>query len=64
MMENFFSILDDYKDDTTSHAEYVEWVQEQLPRVLLGIGETLLTLERHADAADAYSRATGQIQQR
>jgi hypothetical protein len=53
MMENSFSILDDYKDDTTSHTEYVEWVQEQLPRVLLGIGDTLSALERHADAADA-----------
>jgi tetratricopeptide (TPR) repeat protein len=65
MMENSFSILDDYKDDTTSHiSEYVEWVQEQLPRVLLGIGDTLSALERHADAADAYSRALEVRQER
>ena len=32
-------------------------MNDQLPRVLLGIGDCLSALQRHADAADAYSRA-------
>lgn len=36
---------------------YLDWVNDQLPRVLLGIGDCLSALQRHADAADAYSRA-------
>jgi tetratricopeptide (TPR) repeat protein len=35
----------------------MEWTKDQLPRVLLGIGDCLSALQRHADAADAYSRA-------
>jgi tetratricopeptide (TPR) repeat protein len=70
MMEDAFSILEDYKDkhcnelsnsssslSSSSQPNYLSWVQEQIPRVLLGIGDTLSTLQRHADAADAYSRA-------
>jgi tetratricopeptide (TPR) repeat protein len=56
MMENAFSILDEYRS-STSNIQYKDWVEEQYPRVLLGIGDTLSALERHADAADAYSRA-------
>lgn len=56
MMENSFSIMEEYKDDD-KETIYQAWVKESLPRVLLGIGDTLSTLDRHADAADAYSRA-------
>eukprot|EP00536_Pseudo-nitzschia_multiseries_P009336 jgi/Psemu1/297217/fgenesh1_pm.258_\ len=66
MMENSFSILEEYNDRDREQGEdptpgedrpYAQWVREQLPRVLLGLGDTLSTLDRHADAADAYSRA-------
>ena len=59
MMENSYSILDVYKESIAigGDSKYVEWVKEQLPRVLMGIGDTLSKLNRHADAADAYSRA-------
>jgi tetratricopeptide (TPR) repeat protein len=72
MMENAYSILDDYNEtfqngasrseanpasEPAATADYTEWVKDQLPRVLLGIGDTLSTLGRHADAADAYSRS-------
>jgi len=60
MMENSFSILDAYKDGVGKEGfdtKYAEWVKGQLPRVLMGIGDTLSKLNRHADAADAYSRA-------
>ena len=72
MMENSFSILEEYKDAASRQQQqssssssvaaaaatnYQGWVGEQLPRVLLGIGDTLSALEKHADAADAYSRA-------
>jgi tetratricopeptide (TPR) repeat protein len=65
MMENAFSILEEYKSTSSSgttavdanHKDYREWVDEQLPRILLGLGDVLSTMNRHADAADAYSRA-------
>ena len=59
MMENSFSILEEYKVSIGKEGDskYSEWVKEQLPRVLMGIGDTLSKLDRHADAADAYSRA-------
>lgn len=66
MMENSFSISEEYNDTigkgeedngTNDINKYSEWVKGQLPRILLGIGDTLSTLNRHADAADAYSRA-------
>ncbi|VEU36188.1 unnamed protein product [Pseudo-nitzschia multistriata] len=62
MMENSFSILEEYKEKAGKGAagdndQYSNWVSEQLPRILLGLGDTLSTLNRHADAADAYSRA-------
>lgn len=60
MMENAFSILDEYHESHSSKANgqngYGEWELEQRPRVLLGIGDCLSALGRHADAADAYSR--------
>lgn len=34
----------------------VPWVEEQLPRVLGGIGDVLSALGRHPDAVDAYTR--------
>ena len=54
MMENAYSILDNYQEQEDSN--YNEWLSEQLPRVLLGIGDALSAMGRHADAADAYSR--------
>lgn len=68
MMENAFSILEEYEEsnekeeaDNTrkddDEKKYYDWVKEQIPRVLLGIGDTLSTLSQHADAADTYSRA-------
>ncbi len=64
MMENAYSIMDDYQAQTDSEStnrdsqsEYLSWTKDQIPRVLLGIGDCLSSLERHADAADAYSRA-------
>ena len=59
MMENAFSIMEEYNASTTasSSTNYKDWVEEQLPRVLTGLGDVLSTLSRHADAADAYSRA-------
>jgi len=59
MMENSFSILDVYKESIGigGDKKYLEWVKEQLPRVLMGIGDTLSKMDRHADAADVYSRA-------
>eukprot|EP00980_Cylindrotheca_fusiformis_P018961 scaffold6350_cov117-Cylindrotheca_fusiformis.AAC.6 len=56
MMENSFSIMEEYKSDS-KETKYQAWVKESLPRVLLGIGDTLSAMDRHADAADAYSRA-------
>jgi len=68
MMENAFSILEEYEESNENEEEentkndddekkYYDWVKEQIPRVLLGIGDTLSTLSQHADAADTYSRA-------
>jgi tetratricopeptide (TPR) repeat protein len=61
MMENAFAILEDYHDqpeeDGGGGKKYEGWTKEQLPRVLLGLGDTLSALGRHADSADAYSRA-------
>ena len=59
MMENSFSILEEYKDKSDNEGDntYLEWVKDQLPRIMMGIGDTLSKLDRHADAADVYSRA-------
>ena len=58
MMENAFSIMEEYSSNDSSGAkDYKSWVEEQLPRVLTGLGDVLSTMTRHADAADAYSRA-------
>jgi len=64
MMENSFSIVEEYKEKSRESLsgdncskQYLEWVKKQFPRILLGLGDTLSTLKRHADAADAFSRA-------
>mmetsp|Transcript_12075 Transcript_12075/g.28619 ORF Transcript_12075/g.28619 Transcript_12075/m.28619 type:complete len:358 (+) Transcript_12075:105-1178(+) len=58
MIENSFSILEEYKDSTgKGDNKYAKWVERQLPRILVGIGDNLSKLNRHGDAADAYSRA-------
>jgi tetratricopeptide (TPR) repeat protein len=56
MMENAYAILDNYQEQEQGDYNYNEWLSEQLPRVLLGIGDALSAMGRHADAADAYSR--------
>jgi hypothetical protein len=48
---------DNNDDENKKICKYYGWVKEQIPRILLGIGDTLSTLSRHADAADAFSRA-------
>jgi hypothetical protein len=56
--ENENSTRNDNNDDENrKKCKYYDWVKEQIPRILLGIGDTLSTLSRHADAADAFSRA-------
>jgi len=65
MMENAFSIMDQYiyshtQSSTTSSQNnypYISWCQIQMPRVLCGIGDIYSFLKQHADAADAYIRA-------
>ena len=36
---------------------HLDWIEEQLPRILTGIGDVLAELNRSADAVDAYTRA-------
>eukprot|EP00934_Nitzschia_sp_Nitz4_P002591 Nitzschia sp. Nitz4//scaffold2_size372955//67270//68310//NITZ4_000376-RA/size372955-processed-gene-0.477-mRNA-1//-1//CDS//3329546635//2581//frame0 len=55
MMENAYSILEESQEG--SAPKYVPWIKEQKPRILLGLGDCLSALSRHADAADAFSRA-------
>lgn len=55
MMETAWSILD--QASASSSTSYQEWREEQVPRVLTGIGDVLSSESRHADAADAYLRA-------
>mmetsp|Transcript_18174 Transcript_18174/g.43933 ORF Transcript_18174/g.43933 Transcript_18174/m.43933 type:complete len:425 (+) Transcript_18174:182-1456(+) len=68
MMESAFSILQLYEEDatTTSTADnssgddktnYLSWVLDQLPRVLMGIGDVLSSLGRFPDATDVFTRA-------
>jgi hypothetical protein len=64
MMETTWSVLDVYvqSSNQTKSSQYQTWATEQIPRVLTGIGDVLSALERHGDAADAYSRALGHRQ--
>lgn len=55
MMETAWSILDASMEDPK--VKYAGWVEEQLPRVLIGIGDVLSLQGRHADSVDAYLRA-------
>jgi tetratricopeptide (TPR) repeat protein len=64
MMATCYGILDQYSDSARTgdspdspDADFGGWVEEQLPRVLTGIGDALSHLKRHADAADAYLQA-------
>ena len=65
MMETAFAVLDNYvqsaavaaSDDNDTSFPYLSWAQrEYLPRFLTNIGDVLSTLDRHADAADVYTR--------
>ena len=65
MMETAFAVLDNYvqsaavaaSDDNCTSFSYLSWAQrDSLPRFLTNIGDVLSTLERHADAADVYTR--------
>ena len=64
MMETAWSILDVYLNTpidsniaNDKRPSYSEWAMQELPRYLTGIGDALTSLERFADAADAYARA-------
>lgn len=58
MMETAWSILDKHTEGVAcSERNYGEWVNEQLPRYLTGIGDALSSVYRHADSVDAYCRA-------
>lgn len=62
MMEIAWAILDECQQNKEEQSEWIiynTWIQQQIPRVLTGIGDVLSSLDRHADAADAYSRALG-----
>lgn len=41
---------------TSKPKPHLAWVADQLPRTLSGIGDVLLSLRRHADGVDAYTR--------
>lgn len=56
MMETAWSIVDNYLESPLSE-KYIAWCKDQSPRFLVGIGDVLSCLERHADSADAYLRA-------
>lgn len=59
IMETAWAILDECQQTNPEDMAnlYSEWIREQVPRILTGIGDVLSSLQRHADAADAYSRA-------
>lgn len=57
MMETAWAILDRSVEEDDSI--YEAWTKEQTPRILVGIGDVLSSLGRHADAADVYCRAQG-----
>lgn len=72
MMENAWSILDEHvngnaadkavtqnekKSTDSRSSSYTSWAKEQLPRILIGIGDVLSFMNRHADAAAAYIRS-------
>ena len=58
LMENAWSILDEHYNETTkTNTKYKHWIENQIPRYLIGIGEILSIQKRHADAVDAYTRA-------
>jgi tetratricopeptide (TPR) repeat protein len=59
MMETAWSILDreTISSSASSAVSYPDYIKEQVPRTLTGIGDVFSALNRHADAADAYLRA-------
>lgn len=59
MIENAFSIMDQYlhSNEDKKNAPFQSWCQNQIPRILTGIGDLYSFLKRHADAADSYIRA-------
>ena len=47
---------DNSGNNNSNNKSLVSWVEEQLPRVLGGIGDVLSALGRYPDAVDAYTR--------
>ena len=47
---------DNSGNNNSKNKSLVSWVEEQLPRVLGGIGDVLSALGRYPDAVDAYTR--------
>jgi hypothetical protein len=57
MMETAWSIIDKHIQDLKDKDESPsQWISNQLPRMLLGIGDILSDWERHVNAADVKMR--------
>ena len=67
-MENAFAIIYEYmsnfnsKDNSNISSDrsaniYLEWVNDQIPRILTGIGDLFVSSDRFAEGVDAYTRA-------
>jgi len=61
MMENSWAILYEAvkksKENETKEKDFISWAEDQLPRILIGIGDVHSFRKNHADATDAYIRA-------
>jgi tetratricopeptide (TPR) repeat protein len=65
MMETAWSIIDEWnqKKNNSLTIMYHRWIQEEIPRILTGLGDVLSSLQRYPDAVDAYTRALGHREQ-
>jgi len=57
MMETAFAVIDQHCEEQNGTGSIESWVDEQRPRILVGIGDVLSFQNKHADAVDAYIRA-------
>jgi hypothetical protein len=57
MMETAFAIIDQRCEETKCSGSIESWVEDQRPRILVGVGDVFSFQSKHADAADAYIRA-------
>ena len=71
-MENAFAIIDEYissgtkescaKADSNNPNDklpniFLDWAQDQIPRILTGIGDLFVSTKRYPEGIDAYTRA-------